>query len=223
MNDDVIARLAAANPLPHDRPLRLPKPIDFRSGRVAIAVAIAGAVVIPTTAFAGKLADLLGISNNGTPVSVSSVLPGESKLDAAMQELKVSGTMQSLGALNGVAFYATRNADGHFCLAIVRVDQQFGKGFGCDFNADDFPSATVQAWTFPALTRLQGVAADGVATVQALNANGTVLDSTPVANNLFASTTDLPSGAATAIRTLDAAGNVTTTRQLPQTPQPTNK
>jgi hypothetical protein len=38
-----------------------------------------------------------GISNNGTTVSVSSVLPGETKLDSAMQELKVGGTMQSLG------------------------------------------------------------------------------------------------------------------------------
>ena len=104
----------------------------------------------------------------------------------------MGGTMQSLGTLNGVAFYATRNADGNFCFAMVRVDGQFGKGFGCDLNADDFPSAKVQALTFPGLTRLQGVAADGVATVQALDENGNVLDSTPVENNLFASTTDLP-------------------------------
>jgi hypothetical protein len=38
--------------------------------------------------------------------------------------------MQSLGTLNGVAFYPTRNADGHFCFAMVRVDGQLGKGFG---------------------------------------------------------------------------------------------
>lgn len=222
MKNDAIARLAAANPVPHDKPLQLPEPIRLRP-RVAIAIALAGAIAIPATAFAGKLGDLLGISNNGTTVPVSSVLPGESKLDAAMQELKVSGTMQSLGTLNGVAFYATRNADGNFCLAMVRVDQQFGKGFGCDLNADNFPSSDVQALTFPALTRLQGVAADGVVTVQALDKNGNVIDSTPVENNLFASTVDLPAGDATAIRSLDANGNVTATQQLPQTPQPTNK
>lgn len=220
---NVVARLAAANPVPNNAPLRLPEPIRVRPRRLAVAVALAAAIVIPATAFAGKLGDLLGISNNGTPVAVNSVLPGETKLDAAIHELKVSGSMQSLGALNGVAFYATRNADGAFCFAMVRVDQQFGKGFGCDLNAANFPSPTVQALTFPALTRLQGIAADGVATVQALDANGTVLDSTPVENNLFASAMELPAGAATAIRTLDANGKITATEQLPKTPQPTNK
>ena len=106
---------------------------------------------------------------------------------------------------------------------MVRVDGQFGKGFGCDLNADNFPSADVQAVTFPELTRLEGVAADGVATVEALDANGNVLDSTPVENNLFASTTTLPAGAAAAIRTLDTNRSVTATQQLPKTAQPSNK
>jgi hypothetical protein len=48
-------------------------------------------------------------------------------------------------------------------------------------------AARVQAITFPDLTRLQGVVADGVATFQVLDANGNVLESTPVENNLFAS------------------------------------
>lgn len=222
MKDDVIARLAAANPVPTGVPLRVPRAAPTR--RAVLAIVCAVAVAAPAVAFAGRLGDLLGISNEGTAVPTTSVLPGETKLDAAMQELQVTGTMQSLGALNGVAFYATRNKDGYFCFAMVRVDGQFGKGFGCDLNADDFPSADVQAVTFPALTRLQGVAADGVATVQALDADGNVLDSTPVENNLFASTKDLPAGAAAAIRTLDANGDVTATRQLPRTrEQPTNK
>jgi hypothetical protein len=216
MSNDVIARLAAANPVPTGEPLHLPEPVRVRRPRrVAIAVALAAAVAIPATAFAGALGGLLGISNDGTTVSTSAVLPGETNLDQAMQQLQVGGTMQSLGTLNGVAFYATRNADGNFCVAMERVDGQFGKGFGCDENPDGFPSATVQAFTFPVLNRLQGVAADGVATVQALDASGDVIDSTPVVDNLFASTTDLPTGAATAIRTLDAAGHVTATRQLP--------
>jgi hypothetical protein len=223
MSNDIIRRLAAANPVPTREPLKLPEPVRVRPRRAAIAVVLAAAIVVPATALAGKLGDILGISNAGTPVPVTSVLPGETKLDAAMQELKVSATMQSLGTLNRIAFYATRNADGNFCLAMVRVDGQFGKGFGCDLNADGFPSPTVQALTFPTLARLQGVAADGVATVQALDANGNVLDSTPVEDNLFASTTDLTAGAATAIRTLDANGNVTATQSLPATAQPTNE
>jgi len=212
MSNDVIARLAAANPVPTGEPLHLPEPV--RARRAAVAVVLAAAIAVPATAFAGQLTDLLGISNGGTPVSASSVMPGETKLDEAIQELKVDGTMQSLGTLNGVAFYAARNADGHFCLAIDHVDGQFEKGFGCDLNADGFPSADVQVFTFPKLIHLEGVAADGVATVQALDANGNVIDSTPVVNNLFASSSNLQDGAVAAIRTLDAAGNVTATRQL---------
>ncbi len=223
MNNDVIARLAAANPVPTGTPLHPPEATQLQPRRIVIALALVALIAIPATAFAGRLGDLLGISNDGTPVPVGTVLPGETKLDAAMQELKVGGTMQSLGTLNGVAFYATRDADGHFCFAMVRIDQQFGKGFGCDLNADGFPSATVQALTFPNLTRLQGVAANGVATVQALDANGNVLDSTPVQNNLFASTTELTAGAATAIRTIDANGTVIATQQLDKVAQPTNK
>jgi hypothetical protein len=45
----------------------------------------------------------------------------------------------------------------------------------------------------------------------------------PAENNLFASSTDLQAGAAAAIRTLAANGNVTATEQLPQATQPTNK
>lgn len=214
MSNDVIARLAAANPIPSDMPPHVPEPVRVPR-RAAIALALAALLAVPAVAFAGKLGDLLGISNAGTPVSTSSVLPGQSNLDAAMQELKVGSTMQYLGTLNGVAFYATRNADGNFCLAMDHVDAQFEKGFGCDLNADNFPSVDVQALTFPGGMHLQGIAADGVATVQALDANGNVLDSTPVTNNLFVSDRQLPQGAAVAIRTLDASGNVTSTRQLP--------
>jgi hypothetical protein len=62
-----------------------------------------------------------------------------------------------------------------------------------------------------------------VATVQALDANGNVLDSASVENNVFASTTALPAGAAAAIRTLGATGNVTATQDLPNAAQPANK
>ena len=42
--------------------------------------------------------------------------------------------MQLLGTLNGVRFYAARNADGHLCLAIDHVDAQYEKGFGCSLR-----------------------------------------------------------------------------------------
>jgi hypothetical protein len=200
MTSDVIARLAAANPVPGPRRAWRPR----RSYVLALAAA---ALLVPAAYAADRL---LGISNEGTSVPTSSVLPGETKLDEAMQELHVGSTMQSLGTLNGVAFYATRNQAGAFCIAIDHVGEVAHKGFGC---APDFPAVS-KALVFPPAQQLQGVAADGVATVQLLDADGNVLDSATVTNNLFASGTQLAPGAALFVRTLDADGVVTSTRKL---------
>lgn len=69
---------------------------------------------------------------------------------------------------------------------------------------------------------LQGIAADGVAAVEALDRSGNVIASTPVVENRFASKIELPLGAAAAIRTLDANGRVTATQPLPAAPPSTN-
>jgi len=199
MTTDVIARLAAANPVP--------APARRRFSRRRLAISLAAVAVAVPAAIA--VADQIVVSNGGTPVPRSSVPLGQ-----ALQDLKVGDTMQYLGTLNGVAFYATRNADGNFCIAIDHVDQQYEKGVGCDLRADGFPSADVRALTFPPARQLQGVAADGVATVEALDADGNVLDSTPVVNNLFASDKQL-GGAAVYIATLDANGAVLTKQKLP--------
>jgi hypothetical protein len=215
MNNDVIARLAAANPVPTDTPLHLPEPVRVRSRRLGVAVALAAAVAVPAAAFAGRLGDLLGITNGGTTVPTSNVLPGYPALDQAMQELNVGATMQYLGTLNGVAFYATRNAGGDFCIAIDRVDAQYDKGVGCLAHAGNFPSGDVKALTFPPAAMLEGVAADGVATVEALDAGSNVLASTPVVNNLFVSGDQLPAGSVAYVETLDAQGNVLTKQAVP--------
>jgi hypothetical protein len=217
MSNDVIARLAAANPVPGDAPLPVPEPLRVPK-RAAFALAVVALLAVPAVAFAGKLGDLLGISNAGTSVSTSSVLPGQVNLDQAMQELNVGGTMQFLGTVNGASFYATRNADGNFCVAIDHTADQYEKGFGCDLNADNFPSADRQVLAFPPGQWLQGVAADGVATVELLDADGNVIASVPVTNNLFAEDGVDAQGRAATIVTLDANGNVTSSRPLPQGP-----
>ena len=186
MRNDVVARLAAANPVPRAVPMREP----VRVGRLAVAVVIAAAVAVPTVAFAGRLADVLGISNQGTTVPVGSVLPGETKLDQALQDMQVGSTMQSLGTLNGVAFYAARNAAGDFCLAIDHVDQTYYKGVLCDLN-------------------------DGVAKVAFIDASDAVLDSTPVVGNLFESDVTVPQGGAAYLETFDEQGNVLSRQALP--------
>lgn len=215
MSTDVLARLAAANPVPTGEPLRSPEPLRVPRRRLALALSLVVAVAVPTVAFAGKLADALGISNAGTTVSTSQVLPGQTLLDQAMQEMQVGGTMQYLGTLNGASFYATRNADGNFCIAIDHTAQRYDKGFGCDLNADGFPSPDRQVWAFPPGQWLQGVAADGVATVEVLDAGGNVIASTPVTNNLFAEDGANVQGRSASIVTLDANGNVTSKHPYP--------
>jgi hypothetical protein len=208
MRTDVIARLAAANPVPSET--RVPARAWVHS-RAALAAAVAVIVAVPAVAFAGRLADVLGISNEGTTVPVTSVLPGESQLDRALQDMQVGSTMQLLGTLNGVRFYAARNGAGRICLAI---DQSpYPKGVLCDLATPGFPAADEQVLTFP--RRLVGIAADGVARVAFVDATGHVLDSTPVMNNLFASSTRLDAGAAAYVEALDANGNVTSKRALP--------
>jgi len=214
MSADVIARLAAANPIPTGAPVCKPEALRVPLRRVAFAAVVAVAVTIPALALASRFGNLLGISNGGATVSTSDVLAGQTTLDQAMQELKVGSTMQYLGTLNGAAFYATRNADGHFCIAIDHVSQRYDKGFGCDMNADGFPSADHQVLAFPPVRGLQGVAADGVATVELLDASGVAVASAPVTNNLFESDT-APSGQPAFVVTLDKSGNVTSKHPFP--------
>jgi hypothetical protein len=205
MTTNVLARLAAANPVPTGAPLRKPARLPRR---VALAAAVVAIVSVPAVAFAGRLADVLGISNEGTSVPVTSVLPDQSQLDQALQDMQVGSTMRLLGTLNGVRFYAARAAGSRLCIAI---DQNpYPKGVLCDLQVPGFPSADDQVLTFP--HRLLGIAADGVATVEFLDAGGNVLDSVPVTNNLFASDTRVD---ASYVATLDANGHITSKRPLP--------
>lgn len=207
---DVIARLAAANPVPTGAPVHEPARLPAR--RLAVAAVLAAAVAVPAVAFAGRIADVLGISNGGTTVSTGDVLPGQSVLDQALQDMQVGDTMQLLGDVNGVRIYAARNAAGHICLAIDHVAETYDKGVLCDLNDPGFPQGE-QVLTFPG--QLQGIAADGVAAVAFADAEGNVLDSTPVTDNLFASSTRIGMGVAAYVEALDANGAVLSKQKLP--------
>ena len=203
MTSDVIARLAAANPVP--APARA-----ARRRPTYLLVLAAVALLVPAAYAADRV---LGISNEGTSVPTGDVLPGQSQLDQALQEMQVGDTMQLLGTVNGVRIYAARNAGGHICLAIDHVAATYEKGVLCDLNEPGFPSAGRQVLTFPG--QLQGIAADGVATVQFVDADGNVLDSTPVTDNLFASSTRIGMGVASYVEALDANGTLLARQQLP--------
>jgi hypothetical protein len=210
MNNDVIVRLAAANPLPADAPLQLPEPLVVPTQRIVLALALAAAVALPAAAFAGKLGDLLGLSNQGTTVATSSIdLSKDTGLDEAMQQLAFPSAMHLLGTKNGVSFYAARRADGDYCFAI---ESTVAKGVGCDLNGA-FPSLARPVMVFPPLIQFAGFAADGVASVAGIDASGNTVVSAPVSKNLFASTTPGPFPSVVAIEALDRNGNVLATER----------
>jgi hypothetical protein len=212
MNNDVIARLAAANPLPTAATPRPPEPLVVPTGRIVLALALATAVALPAAAFAGKLGDLLGLSNQGTPVATSSLdLSKDTGLDEATQQLAFPSAMHLLGTKNGISFYAARRADGDYCFAI---ESKVAKGVGCDLNGT-FPSPTRPVMVFPPLIQFAGYAGDGVATVAGIDASGNTVISEPVSQNLFASATRGPFPSVVAIEALDADGNVLATEDLP--------
>jgi hypothetical protein len=65
MNNDVIVRLAAANPLPTAAPPRHPEPLVVPTRRIVLALALIAAVALPAAAGAGKRGDLLQPGHTG--------------------------------------------------------------------------------------------------------------------------------------------------------------
>jgi hypothetical protein len=211
MSNDAIARLADANPIPTGvRPLHA-EPLS-PARRLALALAVAAVVALPAVAFAGRLGDLLGLTNQGTPVATSSLdLSADTGLDEALGQLGFPSTMHELGTANGVTFYAARRADGDYCFAI---ESAVARGVGCDLNGT-FPSRSQPVMVFPPLLQFAGFAADGVASIAGIDASGSTVVSAPVHRNLFASTSAGPFPAVVAIEARDADGNVLATEHLP--------
>jgi hypothetical protein len=210
MNTDVIVRLAAANPVPRNAPLELPAPL--RPRRAAFALLLAAALAVPAVALAGRLGDLLGLSNPGTPVPTSTLsLSQDTAMSEAMQSLGFPTSLQLLGTRNGIGFYASRRADGHYRFALETGGNR--GGVSCDL-AGTFPSPSEPVWVFPPYDNFAGFAADGVATVEGLDASGQAVVSVPVTDNVFAA----PAGhyrTVTIIEALDAHGEALWSWSLP--------
>jgi hypothetical protein len=212
MSNDVIARLAAANPVATDGPPRHPEPFAVPVRRIVLALAVTAVVVLPAVAFAGKLGVFLGLSNQGTSVATRSLdLSKDSGLDEAMQQLGFPSTMQLLGNRNGVSFYAAHRADDNYCFAI---ESTAARGVGCDLNGT-FPSPSRPVMVFPPLVQFAGFAADGIAAVAGVDASGNAVVSAPVSQNLFAATTAGPFPSVVVLKALDTEGNVVATEHLP--------
>ena len=217
MNDDqLIARLAAANPVPTGTPVRGRQPLRFPR-RIALAGAIAAAAIaLPAVAFADEISALFGFSNDGTPVPTStSPFTQDSTLSQAMQELDFPSRLQFLTERDGVRFYAARRADGTFCFA-VELDGR--KAVGCSVTPA-FPSPArpiVDFSRFSKGERIVGFAADGVSSIALIDASGATIATAPVIENVYAASNAEPG--AVGVKALDAQGAVVYARLFHEAP-----
>jgi hypothetical protein len=123
---------------------------------------------------------------------------------------------------DGVSFYATRNASGAFCFAIdgggTEVTPSTPRGVGCA-PAGFFPTQGRPILGFPMRARspylrfMAGFAADGVARVDLVDADGGTIVSAPVSDNLYAAT-DIPQVAAAEIVAYGGNGQVLYRQEL---------
>jgi hypothetical protein len=224
-NDAIIVRLAAANPFP-----AITTPVAasrrFRPWRRVLVAALATVLAaVPAIAFAGDVGDLFGFSTQGRSVATSDTPFGQaSGLAEALAELDVPSTLQLVATRDGISFYAARRSDGYFCFAIdAAPGDEAHKGVGCDLGNPSlpgdpaFPSPARPVFDFSRFSgHLAGFAADGVTTVNLLDAAGNVIASAPVADNVYADATPPAGGAA--IEALDAQGTVVYERSFDHAP-----
>jgi hypothetical protein len=230
--NDVLARLASANPVQLDElevlslpALQLPVRQLTRSSRrarrslsvVALVVGLAAAIVTPAIAISERLQDFFGLTNSGSPVATTSL-----SLDqiSSLARIGFADGVRTLATREGVAFYVGRSSSGALCFAIGSADAanpDFGV-LACQGNtAGAFPSATRPIADFSpmrsqapsndvTISRLIGFAVDGVASVAVRDVDG-ALHAVIVRDNVYASK-QLPAVAASEIVALDRAGKV---------------
>jgi hypothetical protein len=193
------------------RPRRNSRAQRPRRWRVLLALALAAAVAVPAAAFADDIGELLGLSNQGTPVATSS-LSHDTSLERAMQEFGFPSTLHLLGMRDGITFYAAQKPDGTYCFAVTEASTPAGgqlpaaDDVGCDGG---FPSVGAPVSVFPVGGRFAGFAADGVASVALVDDSGATLATADVKDNLFVGGA-MPTGPII-LEALDADGHVLST------------
>ena len=197
-----------------------PPPAPRRHRRLAVVFAALLALAVPAYAFSGEIGSLFGFSNEGTSVD-----SGHIDLNSATA-LAVTGvapgTLKLVASRAGIGIYAARSGSGNLCYFVGPPNgpDERGLGGGClnrlasaEFPSPKEPVIDMSAFAYRAgaagerITRLAGVAADGVATVEALGSDCRRLASVPVVDNVYAAA-DVPDAPAAAIQALDGNGNV---------------
>jgi hypothetical protein len=184
----------------------------------ALAVGLTVVLVVPALASSGRFGSLFGFSNDGTTVDTGDLdLQTASALDIVGA---APGTLKLLASRADVGIYAARGNNGNLCY-FVGPPQPGKRGLsgGCmnaaasaKFPSPEQPVVDMTAFVYKPgatseqVTRLAGVAADGVATMQVLGENCTVIAAAPVTDNVYINT-KVPDKPAVAIQALNQNGD----------------
>lgn len=181
----------------------------------AAAIVLATALVLPALAVSGRLGSIFGFSNAGKSVARVDLR------SAKALDLAGAGKVKLLAARNGIGVYTATGAGGERCFFVgpSRMPDRHGLGGGClnskasaGFPSREEPVVDMSAFVYvpyskdEQVRRLAGVAADGVATMEVLGADCTVIARTSVQDNVYA-TADVPAKPAAGIRALDGNGS----------------
>jgi hypothetical protein len=197
----------------------------MRRHTTVVAVAVLAAVLIP----AGILAathGVFGLSNPGEPVTSDEIANQD------LNSFQASGAIKTgvyrLAVRGAHVFYAARSETGGLCLAVGNSSSPQPttlSATGClHASPTAFPSAANPVQDFSVIgydaatgtftiRYLGGFAADGVASVAVLGANGKAIATTSVTGNVYSSD-EVPDVQAVAIAAYDGSGKEVMHRNL---------
>jgi hypothetical protein len=194
----------------------------------AVAVAV---IAVPTAAFADQIGQILGLTNSGTPIA-GSQLP-DCQLSALQTTDFPTNSIRLLGQRDGVSFYVSSQPSGATCFAIgltTGAASAHIDALKCGGQLGSFPSSTDPIADFSAstgasdgsiqVTTLAGFAADPIASIALLDADGNTIYTTPVVDNIYSAANNLPAVPSASIAALDSQGHIAYRMQLtpPATP-----
>jgi hypothetical protein len=200
------------------------RPLIRRRALVA-GIAVLAAVSIP----AGILAathGLFGLGNAGEPITSNEIANAD--LNSFQASGAIRGGVYRLAVRDGHAFYAARSNTGGLCLAVGNSGSPQPttlSATGCmHVSPTAFPSPTNPVQDFSVIgydgatgtfsvRYLGGFAADGVAAVVVLGADGKAIATATVTDNVYSSG-DVPDVEAVAIAAYDASGKEVMHRSL---------
>ena len=193
MSNDVIGRLAAANPVPHDRPIHLPGPvIAVPSSRLALGIAIAVAALAGAgIAIAAGFGTFDGISAAQHPSTAADKLdPSAAALVGQDPKLEADSVRFVTQLPDGVRIYAVATTTGGLCALAERLPNNDGSNdaaaMGCGSPLTQTHPTTIAGFRASESTPIisYGIALDNVVAVSFMAAGQEV--TVPVKDNVWA-------------------------------------